>query len=245
MSARQATTLILISGVIAGLLLAFSIYFGLAARPAAAQSTAAPTTPRQIVTIGTGEVRGTPDTASVQIGVETTAATTQEALARNNSQLNALIAKLKELEIAEKDIQTSNFSIYPTYDNNGREVTGYTVNNSVTVVIRNLARAGTLLDDVVEVGANRIYGISFSVADPAALLAQAREQAVADARLRAAQLAKASGGTVGAVLLVSESIGASPMPVPQMADRAESAGAPIQAGEQAFAASVQVTFELK
>jgi uncharacterized protein YggE len=47
------------------------------------------------------------------------------------------------------------------------------------------------------------------------------------------------------VLLVSESIGASPMPVPQMADRAESAGAPIQAGEQAFAASVQVTFELK
>jgi uncharacterized protein YggE len=240
-------------GALAGALLIAVLAIGaigaaMLARPtsAQAQSTGVPGM-RQITVVGTGEVKVTPDTASVQIGVETTAPTTQEALAQNTTQANAIIEKIKQLGVAEKDIQTSGFNISPTYSSDGREVTGYTVSNQVSVTIRNLAQAGTLLDQVVQAGANRIYGVNFTVADPAAALAQARDKAVADAKARADQLAKATGASVGQVLVINENIGSGPVvPMPMM-DRAPSAAGavPIQAGEQSYSAQVQITYELQ
>jgi uncharacterized protein YggE len=239
-------------GALAGALLIAVLAIGaigaaLLTRPTAAQaqSNGVPGM-RQITVIGTGEVKVVPDTASVQIGVETTAPTTKDALAQNTAQANAIIEQIKQLGVAEKDIQTSGFNISPTYSSDGREVTGYTVSNQVSVVIRDLAQAGTLLDQVVQAGANRIYGVSFTVADPAAALAQARDKAVADAKARADQLAKGTGATVGQVLVISENVGAaSPVPMPMM-DRVAGAGGapPIQAGEQSYSAQVQITYEL-
>lgn len=227
------------------LLVLAAISGGLLTRPAQAQP-AGVTGMRHVTVVGNGEVQGRPDTAHVQIGVETSAATTQEALAQNNAQVAALIARLQELGVAENDIQTSGFNIYPTYTENGREVTGYTVSNTVAVTIRDLAATGELLDQVVEVGANRVYGISFSVADPSELMAQARTAALADAQARAGQLAQGVNATVGQVLIITENIGAAPpMPMPAM-ERAQGAGAvPVQPGEQTFNAQVQVTFELR
>jgi hypothetical protein len=204
---------------------------------------------RQITVIGQGEASGKPDTAHVEIGVETTAPTTNEALSKNNVQVTTIISKLQELGIASEDIQTNNFSIHPTYDEQGRDITGYTVNNNVSVTIRNLDQAGTLLDEVVQVGANRIYGMNFSVDDPSALITQARTAALEDARTRAQQLAQASGATVGDILIITEDLGSSPvMPLgrgggPAM-EQAQSS-VPIEAGEQTFNASVQVTFEMQ
>jgi uncharacterized protein YggE len=241
-------------GALAGALLIAVLAIGaigaaLLTRPAAAQaqSNGVPGM-RQITVVGSGEVKVTPDTASVQIGVETTATTTQEALAQNTAQANAIIEKIKALGVAEKDIQTSGFNISPTYSTDGRQVTGYTVSNQVSVTIRNLAQAGTLLDQVVQAGANRIYGVSFSVADPAAAQAQARDKAVADAKARADQLAKGAGATVGQVLVINENVGAaSPVPMAMM-DRAPTAGGapvPVQVGEQSYSAQVQITYELQ
>ncbi len=239
-------------GALAGALLIAVLALGaigaaLIGRPTSAQAqTAGVTGMRQITVVGSGEVKVTPDTASVQIGVETTAPTTQEALAQNTDQANAIIAKIKELGVAEKDIQTSGFNIYPTYDTNGREVTGYTVSNQVNVTIRDLAKAGSLLDQVVQAGANRIYGVSFSVADTAAALGQARDKAVADAKARAEQLAQQAGASIGQVLVITENVGSVPVPMPMM-DRAVAQGAavPVQAGEQAYSAQVQITYELR
>jgi uncharacterized protein len=203
---------------------------------------------RQVTVIGSGEVKVTPDTASVQIGVETSAPTTKEALEQNTAQANAIIAQIKALGVADKDIQTSGFNINPTYDTNMRQVTGYTVSNQVGVTIRDLAQAGSLLDQVVQAGANRIYGVSFSVADPSAALAQARDKAVADAKARAEQLAKGSGASVGLVLVITENVGSSPVVPMPMLDRAVAAGAapvPMQAGEISYSAQVQMTYELK
>jgi uncharacterized protein YggE len=143
-------------------------------RPAVAQSEAAIPDRRHITVVGHGEAEGRPDSATVQIGVTTEAATAQEALAQNNTQAQAIHAKLMELGIDSKDIQTSNFSIFPTYNKEGREVTGYRVSNTVIVTIHNLDQAGTLLDQVVQVGANRINGIGFRVSDLAALQEPAR-----------------------------------------------------------------------
>jgi uncharacterized protein YggE len=104
---------------------------------------------RQVAVVGHGEVKARPDTATVQIGVETEAATAKDALAQNNAQAQALQKKLAELGVDAKDMQTSNFSIFPAYGTDGRQVTGYRVSNTVTVTIRQLDQAGALLDQVV------------------------------------------------------------------------------------------------
>jgi uncharacterized protein YggE len=215
-------------------------------RPATAQTSVGVPGMRQITVIGHGEVTGQPDTATVQIGVETDAPTAKDALAQNNAQAQAIQAKLKELGVDEKDIQTNNFTINPTYTNDGRQVTGYHVSNNVTVKIRNLGQAGNLLDQVVQAGANRVYGITFGVENPEVLLGQARQQAMQDARARATQLANAGGAALGDVLMITEQIGGAPIPMPVV--RAEAAAGapsvPVQPGELRFSADVQATFGL-
>jgi uncharacterized protein YggE len=218
------------------------------ARPVTAQVSAGVPGMRQVTVVGHGEIKGAPDTATVQIGVETEAATAKDALAQNSAQAQAVQEKLTKLGVDAKDIQTSNFSINPTYGSDGRQVTGYHVGNMVTVKIRQLGQAGTLLDQVVQSGANSVYGISFGMENPEALLDQARKSAIENAKARATQLAGASGLTIGDVLVISENIGAQPIPM-TMAARAEGAAdgqaAPVQPGEQSFSVDVQVTFGLK
>lgn len=207
---------------------------------------------RQVTVVGEGKVNAAPDTAVVQIGVETEDKTAQDALAQNNIEATQVISKLKELSIDEKDIQTTNFNIFPTYDDKGRKVTGYRVNNTVSVKIRDLDAAGELLDEVVQVGANSIYGISFSVEDTTDLIAEARDKAMENAKEKAAQLAKGGNASVGKVLIITENVGSNPQPImargmggAMAEDMAFAAEAPIQAGEQNFWSHVQVTFELE
>ncbi len=228
-----ALTLVLLGGIFAVLL----------SRPVSAAQVGS-VGPRQITVVGNGEVKVTPDMATVQIGAQTDGATSQEALNANNTQVAAIIAKLKELGIAEADIQTANFSINPRYDTNGQNVTGYQVSNTVTVTIRNLSQAGTLLDEVVKVGANQVYGISFDVADRSALENQARDKALENAKAKAQQLATAAGGSVGQVLVVSETIGGGPV-IPMAARADLASGVPVQAGQQTISLQVQVTYELQ
>src|SRR5512132_2080857 len=95
------------------------------ARPATAQTSAGVPGMRQVTVVGHGEVKGAPDTATVQIGVETEAAAAKDALAQNSAQAQAVQEKLTKLGVDAKDIQTSNFSINPTYGTDGRQVNGY------------------------------------------------------------------------------------------------------------------------
>ena len=95
---------------------------------------------------GVGEVKGTPDTLRVVLGVETRSASAKDALAANNDKANALIDTLKEKGVEAKDIQTSQLSINPTYDDKGQRITGYQVNNPVTATLHDLAGAGALID---------------------------------------------------------------------------------------------------
>lgn len=218
-----------------------------AAAPAQAQPAAQGAAPAQITVVGVGTARGTPDTARVEIGVETEADTTADALAENNTQVQRVIDRIQQLGVAEADIQTSSFNISPTYSRDGDEITGYTVRNTVNVTIRDLAQAGDVLDEVVQVGANRVFGISFSVGDPAALQEAARADAVANARARAEQLADAAGVTLGNVLVITENVGSGP-PVPVLLAPAPDTVAesvPVQSGQQEIAASVQITYELQ
>jgi uncharacterized protein len=216
------------------------------ARPAAAQTGVGINGMRQVTVQGHAQVTGRPDTATVVLGVETQGATSAEALAQNSQQAQAIIQKLRDLGVAERDIQTSSFSIYPVYGADGRQVEGYRVANTVSVTVRQLDGAGALLDQVVQAGANSVQGISFSVADPKALLDQARQQAVADAQARADLLARAGGASVGQLLSINEAgVAQPPVPVLMRAEVMQAADVPVQPGEQVFGVDVQVTFELQ
>ena len=239
---------LLAGGVIAALIVGAGALGAVLARPTPLQAAqAGGGVVRQITVVGTGEAKVTPDQATIQLGVQTDAATPGEALANNSTKMAALIDQLKKLGIAAADIQTSNFSVSPRYAEDGQSVNGYQVNNSVSVVIRDVTKAGSILDQVVSAGANSIYGISFGVTDPKSVQATARDAAIAEARTRAQAMAKTAGGSVGAILTISETIGVSqPLMKYGGADMAQAgSAAPIQAGEQLISAQVQITFELR
>ena len=238
----------IVAALVAVLVVGAATLGAVLARPAttrAAQTTGGVV--RQITVVGTGEVKAAPDQATVQIGVQTQGEAARDALTENNAKMAALIEQLKQLGVAEKDIQTSNFSISPTYNNDGRVVTGYQVNNMASVTIRYVAAAGDLLDKIVSAGANTVWGISFGIGDPKALQSAARDAAIADARTRAEAMAKAAQGTVGQVLSISENIGQVPQPLLMQggAGAAAADSVAVAPGEQAVTAQVQITYELR
>jgi uncharacterized protein YggE len=254
-----------ISLAIAAILLIVAIailgYFAMTPRlaptPASAgaisASTAQQTTDNTgIFVSGTGKVRIKPNTAYASIGVEITAGTLAEATTQANAKMNALIEKLKGLGIAEKDIQTTNYSINPitTQPRAGATtptISGYRVNNQVSVTIRKIEDTGKVLDAVVAAGANNIFGISFGVDDPTPYQQQARAAAIKDAQDKAAQLAKAANVSLGKVISISEGV-AAPRPVfrSAVADMAVGAAAvPIETGELEIHVSVEVRFAVQ
>ena len=182
-----------------------------------AQQTQATTTPRTINVGGTGKVYLTPDLAYVTIGVHTEGKDAGVAVTSNNTKSKSVADALKALGVDAKDIQTTNFSIYPQqqYDPQGKttgEIT-YMVDNSVMVTVRDLSKIGTVLDAVVKAGANSISGIQYDVADRQKALSDARKLAVADAQNQANELATAAGVTLGPVQNISSNTTNSPIPM--------------------------------
>lgn len=207
---------------------------------------------------GTGEVSAAPDTAFINSGVTTQGATAREALDANTKAMNDLLATLKEAGIEPRDVQTSGFSVSPNYvytdarDENGYtlppKINGYQVYNTVNVRIRDLATLGAVLDKQVNVGANTINGITFSVADPSKLYDEARKAAFADAKEKAELYAEAAGETLGLLKSVSESQGYD-QPQPYMMKSVDMAAAsapvPVATGELSFSINVQVTWSVE
>jgi hypothetical protein len=196
---------------------------------------------------GTGKVRAKPNLATASIGVETIYPTLAEAVNQNNTKMATVTAKAKSLGIADKDIQTIAYNVYPLTqqkDNVAPTITGYRVNNQVNVTIRKIEDLGKILDAVVAAGANNVYGISFAVDDPAAFQQQARAAAVKDAQDKAGQLAKAAGVTLGKPMSISEGV-ASPVPVFRSAPAPAGMGGAevsIETGELEIAVTVQIQF---
>jgi uncharacterized protein YggE len=202
---------------------------------------------RSITVVGQGKASAQPDVVRAQVGVEVIAPTVQEAMRESNSRMTAVLAKLQELGVAEKDIQTSNYSISPerSYERGPGEVTGYRVSNMVQVTIRQLDQVGAILDRVVAAGANNIYGVSFTLDDPRPLEGEARAKAMADAEAKAQELAKLGGVSLGRVIAISEVVGGTSVPVARAALEMGGGGGPIAAGELEITVQIQVTYEIQ
>jgi uncharacterized protein len=204
-----------------------------------------------ITVVGSDEVSAKPDMAHVQVGVVTQAPSAAKALAENTERMQKLFQKLTSLGIAEKDMQTSNFNVSPQHRHGPQgqyepEIVGYEVSNQLSIKVRDLAKLGGLLDQVVEAGSNSIQGVSFSVAEPKPLQDQAREKAMADARRKAELYAKAAGVKLGHVLLIQETTPR--LPQPMMFEERALGGreaVPVAPGEQEFSASITVTYAIE
>ena len=186
----------------------------LAAQPVAAQGEMPPL--RTINVTGRGKTTLDPEIVYVSIGVHTEGENAARAVSSNSLQAEKVAAALQAFNIDEKDVQTTNFSIYPQqqYDNDGQFLgIKYVVDNTVFVTLRNIDQLGDLLDAVVQAGANSINSVQFDVEDREAALSEARTAAVEDAAKQAQELADAAGVTLGDVQTISSYGGGVPMPL--------------------------------
>jgi uncharacterized protein len=205
---------------------------------------------RTITVTGTGKVTLTPDLAYVYIGVQTQDASASVAMSDNTTKAQALIDAIKSFNVDDKDIQTSNFSIYPqpVYDDSYNTI-GYTyvVQNTVYVTVRDLDKLGSLLDAAFQAGANTINSITFDVADRVEAVSQARLSAVENARQQADELAAATGVTIGDVQTISyyDSTPIVTQYVEVRAEAMDSAGSvPIQSGSMDVETTVTIVYEI-
>ena len=211
-----------------------------------------PAASRTITVSGEGFVDAKPDLAVAGVGVVTQGPTAAAALAENSKRMAALFDLIKSLGIEAKDVQTSDLSVSPRYSvpdpaqpNGDRVIMGYDASNNVTVRIRDLTRVGDVLDKFVSMaGANNLRGLSFDFANPEPLRDEARKNAVADAKRKAALYVEAAGVKLGAVESIGESGAYYPKASFAMAERA-AAPVPVAAGESRVTANVSITFALE
>jgi uncharacterized protein len=228
--------------VAAGLALAAVAFAGVAA-PEPAQSAAADTF-KGITVTGVGTVTAVPDRAELSFGVVSQARTASAALSANAAEMRRVVAALRNAGVAADDIQTQQVAVHPRSSPEGEEIVGYTASNTVAARIRELARAGAVIDAAVGAGANQVFGPSLTRSDQNELYRTALRSAVANARAKAQTLATAVGVTLGSVTSVVEAASSAPIPLAAESARAADQAAPIEPGTQELQATVTVTFSV-
>ena len=208
---------------------------------------------------GMGQVTSAPDIATLNGGVEAVAEAVAEARSKAAEAMDAMMEALASLGVEDRDIQTTSFNIYPEYqydrEKDKSELVGYRVNNQIAVTIRDLDQMGAVIDDMVEAGGDlaRFNGIRFGLDDPKPLETEARKLAVEDMTAKATELAENAGVSLGDLVYISESFGASPRTF-DMAESAASmrvmlaydaADTPISGGELGVTITVQGVFDME
>lgn len=206
----------LAAGIAVGLLVAVVAGPALAPRTTLATNHSSP--PEHTLSVsGTGRVIISPDIADLRLGVTITAPTVKAARDGNATAMAAVIASLKKLGMADRDIQTSILSLSPVYDysthSSQPRLTGYTLANSVAVTIRDLDKVGDAIDGALAAGATNLDGVSFRVENQVAAEKRAREAAMAEAKAKAETMASAAGVSIIGVASISESSAPAPWPV--------------------------------
>jgi uncharacterized protein YggE len=197
--------------------------------------------PPQIVTSAQGEVRVTPDRATVTVGVQTRAATAADASAENARKQRAVIDAIRAKGVPASQIQTSGYNVVPEtrYDREGQEAprtTSYLVMNNVTVQLQRVDLVGPVIDAALGAGANQIQSLSFSIASADSARRAAIAIAVARAKADADAAARAAGGSLGQLLELNIGAQFTPPPMPvmrmDMAAARSAEATPIEVGEE-------------
>lgn len=213
---------------------------------------------RQVAVSGEGSVEVTPDNAYISISVVTDADTVKASMKSNNERMTKAITLLKGTHsIAEADLCTHGFAVYPQYskdkeDGNYMKIVGWETANHLTITVKDVSKAGDIMGSLGEIKSMRIDSIHFIVSEKLkdSVLDKAREAAVKDAKSRAALYAKAAGATLGDVVtIVEQGSGRSPYYADRVVGEGMTSsgpgGVPVSRGVTKVKVNVAVTFLLK
>jgi uncharacterized protein len=174
------------------------------------------------------------------------------ALATDNAEAAGALTTFEDGGVQSKDISTSGLSLAPqyAYPKGVPTVTGYEVDNTVTATVRDISKAGAIIDAVVGSAGNalRIESIGFSSSDPGTAQDRARADATAQAVLHARALARAAGRSLGPVCTLTDQSqvvesGFDQLALPAAGDA--SAAVPISSGQQTQTAQVSLVYSLE
>lgn len=205
------------------------------------------TTKTELFTVnGEGKATAVPDIAQINLGITMNAPTVSQAQSQANSVINKISSDLKKLGVGDKDIQTTSYNLRRDYEKN----TGYVAEVNLLVKSAKFDQLDQIIDTATKDGANQIGGLNFTLDDATRenLEAKARKIAIANAKQKAAEIAKESGITLGRIINVTE--GSNPIlrPMPMMAKAVDSAGpvpTQIEPGSSEIAVSVIIQYETR
>lgn len=221
--------------------------------------------PTNIITVsGEGEVFAVPDIATFTISVSEDQKTVKEAQDMVTKKMNSALEVLKnDYDIEEKDIKTVDYSVYPKYDYTSfpctqfscppskQNLVGYTVTQTVSVKVRDVAEAGKILGSMGEIGVTNISGLNFTIDDQVALERDARQEAIADAQEKAKALSKDLGVKIVRIVNFSES-GNYPIYFNKAYDvtlaeggRGGAVAPEVPVGENRISSNVTITYEIR
>ena len=212
------------------------------------------TTTNTVSFSGEGKVVSKPDIAKVQLSIVTDALTSKAAQDENSKKSKAVTDYLKKQDISDKDIKTTGYNIYPQYKypqyGGQPTITGYQVNQSMEVKIRDLDKVSAVLDGVVAAGTNQVNGLSFEIDNPEELKAEARKKAIEDAKEKADELEDQLGIDLGKIVNFSENTGGYPIPI-YMELKTDGRGGvggggpSVPTGENEIVINVSLTYQIK
>ena len=203
---------------------------------------------------GEGKVVAKPDIAKVQLSVITEALTSKVAQDNNSKKSKAITDYLQKQGLGDKDVKTTGYNIYPQYKypqyGGQPTITGYQVNQSIEVKIRNLDNVSNVLDGVVLAGANQVNQLSFEIDNPEALKTEARTKAIADAKKKANELQSQVGISLGKIVNFSENTGGYPVPIYMKTEvygrgGMGGGGPTVPTGENDIVVTVSLTYQIK
>ena len=206
---------------------------------------------------GTGEVYAKPDLALIDFSVVTEKKTVGEAMAENTKKMNSVIETIKNQGVEEKDLKTTNFSIYPRYEwhekseiypSGKRVLVGYEVNQTLQIKIRDLTKIGNIIQEATNAGANQVGDLQFTIDKRDELKSQARKEAIEKAKVMAKEIAGQLGVKLVKIVSFSENAVA-PIPSPYFMERAAEGGKvgtpQIQTGENKIEVTATITYEIE
>lgn len=200
---------------------------------------------------GEGKIMAVPDQAKLEFEVRVESVKLDDASAQAKARAAEVLKALKSFNIAAKDIQTVRYDVQPKYkyDKDGGESkqVGFIVSNRLRVVLKNVDQAGKVLEAVTKAGVSQIEGPSFGFSDPGQMEIQALKAAVENAHSKAEALAQSAGASLARVLSINQLGSGMPQPRPMMAMAMMKAQSdvPIEKGEDAVTAQVEVVYSLK
>ena len=243
---------LLLAGAVATMCaLTVALAVGATARPQvlfaspAAGSVATSTFDPGVITNGDAIVSKTPDIAFVSAGIDSMQPTATAAQRDLADKAAKLIARVKALGVADKDLNPTGYSVSPNYVEPYPTLKGYRASEELQLKWHDVNTVGKVLDALVQEGGATQVGVGFGLADPKAAQAEARSLAIGDARSRAQAMASAAGVKLGSVLRVSDL--SSTGVAPSYKDFAPAAGAAttqVPVGQLDVQVTVEVDFAI-